>query len=408
MAKCDTCGAQLENSAEVCFSCGVPVKTEAVQTESAPRSRHNCVSKKKTVETSYPDIRGFYEKNMIACASDRAIVFSDLEYLYRIDRNLNLRKCSDYVEAVAQTKDGILTLSSYYNSDAGEDWVLLRYLDDDFNFRSNILLCPLSGYEETTHYIYTLNSKHVFVVQWDFLPDLDRGELCCDFVFRCFDVDTGEETEWYFESIEIEGGRVTYFARESYGFTDDNKIYLRARVYFPENGEDEDCNDENAVITFNFETGEFALLWHDYCDDGVPMFFDFGKGIMWTKPREREVKRRGWTQNINTYHLVPRKIAPKAPILATYPVWENFPAAFPTFTYFDGEKAYYASRYNNLFAVDKTGKLSEDWNGTVYDQGEIILLWQDKIIADLNADHCYMAYPAQFVKPAPDDCIPLE
>lgn len=404
---CSKCGTELEAGDKFCFSCGAAVKGVAAPTEQPkrrgrPPKSEAAPAKKKA---SYPDICGFYgQNNKVVSVSERAIVFSESGYLYRVDKDLNMYKQRIHADSVAQTADGVWAADMDYNQESGVYELLLWTLSDELQVLSKRVICELPGCEETDYYRCKLSGESLYLIHHVLVEDDAGRQVSQDLRFTRFDLVSGEETILEPGEVCVDSGKLKKIdAWQPRLLADGSKLYFEGDIHFPDAEEDDD--DEGAVFCLDFDSGEFSLLWHGNGNLGYPRFFDFKKGIMWTNPREMECKRRGW-EPYGDLPLVARKITPNAPILANCHVWEKLPYG-RNFTYFDGEKAYFAPDYYHFYAVDQMGNQSEDWNQSGHGRTETAVVWQDKVIMDLMADYWYTAYPAGFGKPDWRECIDM-
>lgn len=382
---CSQCGAKLSSEDQFCFSCGAPVK----------RGNGAAAQSSNKLKNAYPDVRGFYAKSRVISASDRAVVFVDYDGLYRVDQNLHLYRSQLIATALVQTDDHILALVENRTAEAA--CLELVTLNDTLGEVSRRTLRRLPPVGAPERYAYTMNEQSLFTVQYRPVDDEQFGEVHADFVFTRIRLTTGEETVIAPTAVQVEGGRLAYFENRrllSHG----GKLYFEGMVQ-------SDGDWEGAVLTLDFDTAVFTQLWKGRGDQGRPRFYDFARGIMWTHPTKAELKAMGTNseqQNMlqrSALPLVARQIAPSAPIQKDCQVWQAFPTTTGYLDYFDGQKAYYAQDYYHFYAIDPSGAVSESWNNTGHGRSECTVVWRDIIIADLAADYCYTAYPAQFNRP---------
>ena len=396
---CSKCGTELDAGDKFCFVCGAAVKGAAAQSEQPKRRGRPPKSESKPArKAAYPDICGFYSGNKTVCASERAIVFADYNAIYRVDEDLNMRSNGKFsgLCGVAQTEDGILAVKTRYDKASSVERLVVYTLSDDLQLLDERVMCDLPGYEETDSYSWKLTGDSLFLIRHVQVRDDMGHRRSADIRFTRFDLTSGEETVFEPGEICVDNGRLTRIDDASPRvLADGSKLYFEGDIRFHDADEDDD--DEGAVFCLDFDTGEFTLLWHGASNLGCPRFFDFKNGVMWTTPREMECKRRGW-EPYGVLPLVPRKIAPNAPILANLQVWKKGPDG-RYLAYFDGKKAYFAPDYYHFYALDCDGNQSEDWNNSGHGRTETAVVWQDKVIMDLKADYWYTAYPAGFSKP---------
>ncbi|MDO4531303.1 MAG: zinc-ribbon domain-containing protein [Bacillota bacterium] len=409
---CRKCGVELETDDKFCYACGAEVKAQPKKEAAEPPTPRRGRPAKKKASVNL-DASGLYGRQKRVSISDRAIVYSNSGNLRRIDKEMNMVSKSLYAYGLAQTAEHVLALDADYNRET-EEWELrLMTMDESLNVLSNAFICALPGMEETECYNFALDEAYIYLCRW---TPIDNPEYNCaqDILFTRINIATGEESVWNADPVEVDGGRLVDIDNSEFNvmMVHEGKLYFSGVMHFSaEDEEDFSCVDTiDAILDFDTET--CTLLWRGsrYGDGyGMPRFFDFRRGIMWTNPREMEMKRRGWEK---TYHsalrdsmlpLVPRKIAYNAPILANYSICSAFPIRSNSFEYFDGEKGYAAPDYYHFYALCD-GSVSEDWNGTNHGRSETAVVWQDKVIADLAADYYYTVYPAVSYKPEYDDC----
>ena len=237
------------------------------------------------------------------------------------------------------------------------------------------------------HYLFTVRC-------WPVKND-EGHTIYQDLTFTRLCLDSGEELVLSGKGMQVESCPLSDCYVHSM-VADSGTLYVHGEVQEWEEDSEGSCLD--VWIALDFDTGTFRPIWKGESPfdlHGEPQFFDFAKGIMWTYPREMEMKRRGWEKSPARY-LVPRKIGWNTPILANYNVWTLAEKVYD-FAYFDGEHAYYDPYYYKFYMVDANGNISEDWNGIGHGRTETAVVWpqKGKVIADLLADYYYTAYPLE-------------
>ena len=395
---CSQCGTELSAGDKFCSACGAPVKAAAPKAASAPAEE---VSMKDT----YPNVLGFYgDKGRAVSVSDRAAVFGDDSGLYRVDKNLHMRSSQYKVNRVVQTKTGIRALSEEYG-DSGRTLELLE-LDDDLKLLSRRQVATLPDSDMREYCGYTMSEHYLFTARrWPVEDDYGRYDV----TFTRLCLDSGEELVLSGNDVQVEGCPLIQ-CYDHLIVADSGILYIHGYVKERDEDGEESCLD--VWIALDFDTGASRPIWKGekpFDMYGEPQFFDFAKGIMWTHPREMEMKRRGWEKKPEQY-LVPRKIGWNTPILANYNAWTlNDMAVY--LAYFDGEHGYYAPDYYHFYMVDANGCISEDWNQTGHGRTETAVVWPQggKVIADLLADGPYTAYPLNsYTCPTYEETVRLE
>ena len=398
---CSQCGTELSAGDKFCYACGAPVKAAAPKAASAPAEE---VSMKDT----YPNVLGFYgDKGRAVSVSDRAAVFGDDSGLYRVDKNLHMRSSQYKVNRVVQTKTGIRALSEEYG-DSGRTLELLE-LDDDLKLLSRRQVATLPDSDMPEKCGYTMSEHYLFTARrWPVEDDYGRYDV----TFTRLCLDSGEELVLSGKDVQVEGCPLIQ-CYDHLIVADSGILYIHGYVKERDEDGEESCLD--VWIALDFDTGASRPISNGekpFDMYGEPQFFDFAKGIMWTHPREMEMKRRGWNQE-EFYYLVPRKIGWNTPILANYKVWTLNERAdwLQNFGYFDGERAYFAPDYYHFYMVDANGCISEDWNQTGHGRTETTVVWPQggKVIADLLADYFYTAYPLEsYTRPTYEETVRLK
>lgn len=411
---CRQCGTELMAGDKFCFACGTPVQAAAPEKRRPGRPRKDASASPKAEaprkKTIYPDVRGLYGEDLIRSVSDRAVVFSSStgDGLFRVDREMNALCREDLKPvAVAQTEEHILVLRE--DEDAGK--AVLCTLDDRLQTVSEqpLLEIPMeAGY--VTWYSRALNGHWAVVMSDTEVEDEELGRTVDqDLVLRCADLESGEVRVWEMEQPEVEGKRILCL-KYSRVLLDRNYLYMDGEIL--DRNEEGKMVEQDASLRFDLEEGTFSLLWqgNGWTGYGKPRFFDFAHQIMWTNPRELEMKRRGWDEEAKKFQtsmlpLVPRKLAPNSPILATKPVWW-FPKEYTNnWSYFDGANgvAYYAECYWKFQSVQQDGTLSPSWCKTPHGRTEESVVWNDCLLADLDADYYYTVYRGHpFERPKTD------
>lgn len=432
---CRQCGAKLLTGDKFCFACGAAVQqakpvTPAEPSEPAkrrpgrPRKHPDAQPKAKTILHSkvYPDVRGMYNMyggGPILSVSDRALVFCGIYgNLYRVDRKRNtlFRSEMGNLVALAQTEDGILALEQ----DTAARQAVLHTLDDrlqTLSTRPLLDITPEAG--QGDDYGYALNARWAVAMNWSQMEDEVLGDNAAwDLIIRIADLESGEVREQRIEKPEVEGKRILELANHL--LIDKNNLYLSGEIA----GQDADGDLErhSVWLRFDLESQQFSVLWEQtgLRHSGEPRFFDFQHQIMWTYPREMEMKRRGWEEQVRNRKddlrpLVPRKIAPNSPILGTVPVrW--FPDRSFSWSYFDGVNAcvYYAEHYFSFHSIKYIGEdtlVSPNWCKSGHGQADKTVIWDDWVIADLDADYRYTVYrdsPYERPQTGEDDILNVE
>lgn len=399
---CTQCGEPLEPGEKFCTQCGAPVEgapapapkrrgrppknPAAVAAPAAPKAN-------KEKKPDFPDVRGFYgKKDKAVSASDEALVWGEGGKVYCLDRNWNIRlKEMDSVGSIIQTKENILVLDRTYDSDC-VDHLVLKTFDKQLSLLSEKEFDSwpddcVEGHE------YYMTQFDLFILQHTEADDVDLSDpIDTDISLRQIDLSTGETKEWSWDRLEWKGWTVSFDGGAFLG-VDGGRPYLFVSLQ-------KEDDRASAILIFDPQTGGFSLLWQGgyVSDEGRPMFFDWKKRIMWTRPTKAEIESRS---NLTKKSLVARKIAPNAPILSAMPTWQEFPDGYGSFSYFDGEHAYYAPRYYEFYGFDKFSGQSEDWNRSGHGRTETAVVWPqtDKIVMDLMADYYYTVYPMSVAKP---------
>ena len=413
---CRQCGTELMAGDKFCFACGTPVQAaEPAAPEKRrpgrPRKDAGATPKAETPrkKTIYPDVRGLYGCDLIRSVSDRAVVFTSGWTLFRVDRDMNALCREDlYPVAAAQTEEHVLVL----REDRDAEEAVLCTLDDRLQTVSEqpLLEIPMeAGYD--SGYSYALNGRWAVALNCTLVEDEELGTTVNrDLVIRCADLESGEVREWTQERMEVDGKQILSLNLiAGKVLLDRNFLYLDGELL--DRDEDGEMDRQEASLRFDLEEGTFSLLWQGerWSRYGKPRFFDFAHQIMWTNPRELEMKRRGWDEEAKKFQtsmlpLVPRKLAPNSPILATKPVWW-FPKERAHWSYFDGanDVAYYAECYWKLQSVQQDGTLSPSWCKTPHGRTEESVVWNDCLLADLGANYYYTIYRGHpFERPETD------
>lgn len=439
---CRQCGTELMAGDRFCFACGTPVQAAEPAAPAAPvvpaasapaapvvpaapapaapekrrpgRPRKDAGATPKAEaprkKTIYPDVRGLYGCDLIRSVSDRAVVFTSGWTLFRVDRDMNAL-CREVLHpvAAAQTEEHVLVL----REDEDAEKAVLCTLDDQLQTVSEqpLLDIPMeAGYD--SGYSYALNGRWAVALNCTLVEDEELGTTVNrDLVIRCADLESGEVREWTQERMEVDGKQILSLNLiAGKVLLDRNFLYLDGELL--DRDEDGEMNRQGASLRFDLEAGTFSLLWqgNGWRGYGKPRFFDFAHQIMWTNPREMEMKRRGWDEEAKKFQtsmlpLVPRKLAPNSPILASQPVWW-FPKERALYwSYFDGANgvAYYAECYWKLQSVQQDGTLSPSWCKTPHGRTEESVVWNDCLLADLDADYYYTIYRGHpFERPKTD------
>lgn len=389
---CTQCGEPLEPGEKFCAQCGAPV-------EDAPAPAVPGASREK--KPDFPDVRGFYgDRHKAVSVSDEALVWYDNSAycLYRLDRDWTLHSAQPgQLTDVIQTRDGVLAL--HYHETRDGTTLVLKTLDKHLSLLSERPLCEIPAGDAVEECCYFMTQFDLFVLQYtmsyDAQTDRDRST---DVFLRQIDLATGETREWKWDRLEWKGWAVCFDDLPAFLGVDGERPCLSVGL---QKGED----NERAVLIFDPRTGSFSSLWQGRGDDGRPMFFDWKKHIMWTRPTRAEAESR---VDVTERSLVARKLAPNSPMLSNLSVWQEYHGG-SYFTYFDGEHAYYAPSYFQFFAYTQSGAQSEDWNQSGHGRAETAVVWPqaDKIVMDLMADYRYTVYPMAAAKPGHDELISL-
>ena len=403
---CRQCGTELDAGDKFCYACGAPVKAAAASKAAPaageqPRRRgrppkNAAPAAGGSLKDTYPNVLGFYgysQRNRVISVSDRAVVLSGYNGLYRVDKALHMLYLNQSVTHAVQTKTGVLALTKKSAYDSEQTLDLLE-LDDSLKLLSRRQLLTLPGYGMPEKCLYTMSEHYLFTVRYLPVENENGEEIHQGLTFTRLCLDSGEEITLSADSVTVEGCPLSGCGDAL--LADSGTLYFIGDVQ--EQDENGNINLVSISMAVDFDAGEFRPLWKaegrgDYY--GQPQYFDFAKGIMWTYPREMEMKRRGWDKRPDKY-LVPRKIGWGTPILANYNVWtlNDQTDLCRKFAYFDGTHAYYAPDYYHFYMVDANGLISEDWNGTGHGRPETAVVWPQagKVIADLLADYYYSTY----------------
>ncbi len=386
---CLSCGVELVEGAAFCHKCGTKVGETVVSTG------------KKV----YSDAHGLYrQRNNRMSVGDKTLLFSDYNGVYLLDKDFNLKTINDsYPKAISHTEDTVYVAMPDYDNNK----MLLKKYDYDLNLISTSVLCDayLRG-DEKKSTISTMNGEAYYQVEYDYCYDADDMLRYQDITLRRVNLESGEETKYVFNELAVENGSVNEFDDL---LIDGSKIYidgvLRTKNTDPD--DDDTWHRCGAIATFDFDTGKLELLWNEDKDlrCGRPMFFDFAKGIMWTRVTETENALNHLYRADSKAPLVARKIERNAEILNGYDVWyADGQYSSEQLFYFDGKYAFTAPDYYKFHGVDRNGNLSESWNPTGHGRSETAMVWNDMVVADLLADYYYTVYPLGFEKPDNSNC----
>ena len=402
---CSQCGTELSAGDKFCYACGAPVKAATPKAAPAageqprrrgrpPKNAAPSPAEEVSMKDTYPSVLGFY-RHRTPAVSDRAVVFYESTRLYRVDKDLHMWSkdlwSQDFsVDRVVQTKTGIRVLS--VQEGCSENTLELLELDDTLKLLSRRQVATLPGFDMPEEKGYAMSERYLFTVRYLPVENEDGDTIHQDITFTRLCLDSGEEIVLSGNDVQVEGCPLSQCYENSL-LADSGTLYFSGAVQ--ERDEDGEASYPSVWMAIDFDTGAFRPLWKGkgYDTYGRPQFFDFAKGIMWTRPREMEMKRRGWEKSPVRY-LVPRKIGWNTPILANYNVW-TLNDKVNELAYFDGAHAYYAPSYYEFYMADANGNISEDWNPTVHGRTETAVVWpqKEKVIADLLADGHYTAYP---------------
>lgn len=403
---CSQCGTELSAGDKFCYACGAPVKAAAPKAAPAageqprrrgrpPKNAAPAPAEEVSMKDTYPSVLGFYgNKGRAVSVSDRAVVFCESTSLYRVDKDLHMWSKDLYsqdfsVDWLVQTQTGIRVLS--VQRGCSEYALELLELDDELKILSRRQVATLPGNTMPEQWGYAMSEHYLFTVRYLPVEDENGNEVHQDITVTRLCLDSGEEIVLSGNDVQVEGCPLSGCGQL---LADSGTLYVYGDVQ--ERDEGGDVYYPDILMAIDFDTGTFRPIWKSerrFRYRGRPQFFDFAKGIMWTYPREMEMKRRGWEKSPEKY-LVPRKIGWNNPILANYNVW-TLNDKVDDLAYFDGEHAYYAPDYYHFYMADANGYISEDWNGTGHGRTETAMVWPQagKVIADLLADYYYTAYP---------------
>lgn len=347
-------------------------------------------------------VNGFYPCPVPVSLTEEAAVFASGGALYRVDARMNARRqdLAGEITQVVQTEQGIRALAW-----ARDGRAELVRLDERLQVlgRRQLLpggAAPRRGMEDPYDPEDWRNQREFFLlteedaVRLSFQISPEDG-LAEALILDRTPLEGGETLRRVIGGPELEaalggGHRLLHLDARAGGDTQlwayRDQVFLNVRLW------DENRPGSREILLQIGGDGTVSVLWDPPEDsnglDGRACFFDFDRGLMWTLPRPKEA---GYpSERLPRCRLHARRIAPGAPAVNGLPAWED--ADLYT-GYFDGQLTFDGREGFRALALD--GTRSGDWTRAARNVYPIVL-WQGRLLLDLEGTGRPRAYPAQF------------
>ena len=234
----------------------------------------------------------------------------------------------------------------------------------------------------------------VLYLYWKALPDGEDDEWALDISEVTGRLPGGEDELDSFQNIEAVMAR-------------GNRLWILAELNLHPWGY---CH---ALLEADVEARTCRILWASDKNDpnsygGEPRILDLERGIQWGFAYRGEAGRPQQGDDIaRALPLVPRRLAPEAPILEGEPVWQDFPIAWPEELLAWNGMVWMQDRGVNFYGLSRAGEPAKNW---LAGDGDNVLanssavcegLWQGQLVFRFD-DGRLAAVPAQLEEPAPD------
>ena len=371
MANCIQCGAPLRAGALFCTNCGAKVAPVSPVASAAPAAAD--------LPDTYPSMLGRYEsghcKDTVS-ASDRAIVWAHCGDIFRMDTQDDLISKSFCVESLVQTPDGIRAVTVEDDETKMTRTFSVVELDDDLQelSRRNVMTVPIK------EPLYDNFAQAVLSEHYLFLAKQSKADP--DVVFTRINLEDNSVVDVTWRAPGVLLRRL---------LPNGGKLYIKGRT--PKGTE--------FFARVAFGSNKVFAIWKSAgCSGGEPHFFDFGQKFMWTELSDEEMKERGLSRDCGEVLLAARAIRANAPILDKSPIVHlpSWAAVCAHFSYCDTRRCYIARSYNNFSALPHNSTQAVTWHDGDHGRSEETVVWpqQGIVIADLNADDAYTAYPLNY------------
>ena len=368
MANCIQCGAPLRAGALFCTNCGAKVAPVSPAASAAPAAAD--------LPDTYPSMLGRYESGSCkdtVSASDRAIVWAHCGDIFRMDTQDDLISKSFCVESLVQTPDGIRAVTVEDDRTKMTRTFSVVELDDDLQelSRRNVMTVPIK------EPLYDNFAQAVLSEHYLFLAKQSKADP--DVVFTRINLEDNSVVDVTWRAPGVLLRRL---------LPNGGKLYIKGRT----------SKGTKFFARVAFESDKVFAIWKSAgCSGGEPHFFDFGKKIMWTELSKEEMQERGLSRDCGEVLLAARAIRVNAPILNKSPI-VHLPTMAGSFSYCDTMRCYTAGFYNEFSARPHNSTQAVTWHDGDHGRSEETVVWpqQGIVIADLNADDAYTAYPLNY------------
>lgn len=372
MANCIQCGAPLRAGVLFCTNCGAKVAPVSPAASAAPAAAD--------LPDTYPSVLGCYGsgncKDTVS-VSDRAIVWANYRDIFRMDTQGDLISKSFRVESLVQTPDGIRAVTVEDDETKMTRTFSVVELGDDLQelSRRNMMTMQFKAPPYDNFAKAVLSEHYLFLAK--------RAKADPDVVFTRINLEDNSVVDVTWRAPGVELSRL---------LPNGGKLYIKGRT--PKGG-----NKFFARVAFG--RNKVVAIWQSarssFCE---PHFFDFGKKIMWTELSNEEMQERGLSWWLGEVKLAARAIRANAPILDKSPIvhlpeWAVHSAHF---SYCDTRRCYTAMEYCDFSARPHNSTQAVYWHNGEHGRSEATVVWpqQGIVIADLNADDAYTAYPLNY------------